>query len=71
MAHATDMGDYFRVPADARDLNYQSFYTEGERHVSQTEDYHSHNATRLDVDAMTKLLGTLEEVREALRARAA
>ena len=71
MAHATDMGDYFRVPADTRDLNYQSFYTEGARQLSQAEDYHSHNATRLDVEALTKLLGTLEEVREALRACAA
>jgi UDP-glucose 4-epimerase len=71
MAHATDMGDYFRVPADSRDLNYQSFYTEGERQLSQAEDYHSHNATRLEVEALTKLLGTLEEVREALRSRAA
>jgi UDP-N-acetylglucosamine 4,6-dehydratase/5-epimerase len=71
MAHATDMGDYFRVPADSRDLNYQSFYTQGERHVSQAEDYHSHNATRLDVDQLVKLLGTLDEIREALHARAA
>ncbi|MDQ6770851.1 MAG: polysaccharide biosynthesis protein [Gemmatimonadota bacterium] len=71
MAHATDMGDYFRVPADSRDLNYTRFYTQGERELSQTEDYHSHNASRLDVDSLTKLLGTLEEVREALRARAA
>jgi len=71
MTHATDMGDYFRVPADTRDLNYQSFYTEGERQLSGAEDYHSHNATRLEVEPLTKLLGTLEEVREALRARAA
>ena len=71
MVHATDMGDYFRVPADSRDLNYQSFYTEGERQLSLAEDYHSHNATRLEVESLTKLLGTLEEVREALRSRAA
>jgi UDP-glucose 4-epimerase len=71
MAHATDEGEYFRVPADTRDLNYQSFYTEGERQLSQAEDYHSHNATRLEVEPLTKLLGTVEEVREALRARAA
>jgi UDP-glucose 4-epimerase len=71
MAHATDMGDYFRVRVDTRDLNYQAYYTEGERQLSQAEDYHSHNATRLDVEPLTKLLGALEEVREALRARAA
>ena len=71
MAHASDHGDYFRVPADTRDLNYQSFFTEGERQLSQAEDYHSHNAARLEVEPLTKLLGTLEVVREALRARAA
>lgn len=71
MAHATDMGEYFRVRADTRDLNYQSFYTQGEKQLSQAEDYHSHNATQLGVDSLTKLLGTLEEVREALRSRAA
>jgi UDP-N-acetylglucosamine 4,6-dehydratase/5-epimerase len=71
MAHATDESDYFRIPADSRDLNYQSFYTEGERQVSQSEDYHSHNTTRLDVDALEKMLSALEEVREALRFRAA
>jgi UDP-N-acetylglucosamine 4,6-dehydratase len=71
MTHASDMGDYFRVPADSRDLNYQAFYTEGESQLSMAEDYHSHNATRLEVEALTKLLSGLEEVREALRARAA
>jgi UDP-N-acetylglucosamine 4,6-dehydratase/5-epimerase len=71
MVHATDMGDYFRIPADTRDMNYQSFYTEGERQLSQAEDYHSHNATRLEVEALAKMLGTIEEVREALQARAA
>jgi UDP-glucose 4-epimerase len=71
MTHATDNGEYFRVAADNRDLNYQSFYTEGERQLSQADDYHSHNATRLDIEALGKLLVTLEEVREAIRARAA
>src|SRR5947207_12082117 len=71
MAHAVDRGDYFRISADTRDLNYQSYYTEGERQLSQAMDYHSHNAVRLEVEPLTKLLGTLEEVREALRARAA
>jgi UDP-glucose 4-epimerase len=71
MAHAVDMGEYFRVPADTRDLNYQPYFTEGERQVSQAEDYHSHNASQLDVPALTTLLGTVEEVRIALRAPAA
>jgi UDP-N-acetylglucosamine 4,6-dehydratase len=71
MAHATDMGEYFRVPADTRDLNYQAFYTEGETKLSKEEDFHSHNAARLEVEPMTQLLRSLEEVREALRSRAA
>jgi UDP-glucose 4-epimerase len=70
-SRATDNGDYFRVPADTRDLNYQSYYTEGERQLSQAEDYHSHNTTRLEVEPLAKVLGTLEEVREARRANAA
>jgi UDP-N-acetylglucosamine 4,6-dehydratase len=71
MSHASDDGEFFRVGADTRDLNYQSFFTEGERQLSQAEDYHSHNANRLEADALTKLLATLEEVREAIRDRAA
>ena len=70
-SRATDKGDYFRVPADTRDLNYQSYYTKGERQLSQAEDYHSHNTTRLEVEPLAKVLETLEEVREARRADAA
>lgn len=68
MIHAEDRGDYFRVPADTRDLNYQLYFTEGERQLSQAEDYHSHNARRLDIPEMTALLRTLPEVAEALEA---
>jgi UDP-N-acetylglucosamine 4,6-dehydratase len=71
MAHASDDGDYFRVPADTRDLNYQSFFTEGERQLSQAEDYHSHNARRLDIEEIGQLLTKLEEIRGALPGRAA
>ena len=67
MARAEDRGDYFRVPADNRDLNYDSFFTEGEVRVSESTDYHSHNAARLDVPAMAELLRTLDVVRDALR----
>ena len=66
MAKAEDMGDYFRVPADVRDLNYSVFFSEGETDVSTVEDYHSHNTRRLDVDGMAQLLLKLDCVNEAL-----
>lgn len=66
MARADDLGDYYRVPADARDLNYDSFFTEGEVRVSETKDYHSHNTRRLDVDGMAELLLQLDVVRQAV-----
>jgi len=56
MACAEDCGNYFRVPADARDLNYNVYFTEGQSKVSQFEDYNSHNTRQLDVEGMTKLL---------------
>ena len=62
MARAEDMGGYYRIPADNRDLNYESYFTEGQERVSQVEDYHSHNAYRLSVEEMTTLLGKLDEV---------
>ena len=51
MAHAEDLGDYYRVPADARDLNYSSFFSKGKTEVSEAIDYNSHNTELLDVDA--------------------
>ena len=62
MVHADDRGDYYRVPADTRDLNYGLYYTAGERTISATEDYHSHNAPQLGVDEMVKLLKSLPEL---------
>lgn len=56
MACAEDMGDYFRVPPDLRDLNYEKFVEQGEEKISRTEDYNSHNTLRLDVPGMEKLL---------------
>ncbi|VAW45703.1 UDP-N-acetylglucosamine 4,6-dehydratase [hydrothermal vent metagenome] len=56
MVCAEDMGDYYRVPPDLRDLNYAKFVEEGEEKISRTEDYNSHNTERLDVDGMQKLL---------------
>ena len=74
MAKAIDMGNYYRIPCDTRDLNYDKFFVEGDEKVSKVEDYHSHNTRRLDVDGMKELLLKLRFVREDLglqeRARA-
>jgi len=67
MANAEDMGDYFRVPADVRDLNYNCYYVEGQESVSLKEDYNSHNTARLDVDEMIKLLLKLDIIQRALK----
>jgi len=66
MAKAEDMGNYFRVPADIRDLNYACYFTEGQTTVSRIEDYTSYNTRRLDVDEMAELLLKLDCVNEAL-----
>jgi UDP-glucose 4-epimerase len=68
MAKAEDMVGYFRVPADVRDLNYACYFSEGQRAVSEMEDYNSHNTRRLDVDGMVELLLKLDCVNEALAA---
>lgn len=66
MARAEDMGEYFRIPCDTRDLNYDKFFKEGDEKVSMIEDYHSHNTRQLDVEGMKKLLLKLRFVREDL-----
>jgi len=53
---AEDMGDYYRIPADNRDLNYANYFSEGEVDMNKVEDYHSHNTERLDIEGMKKLL---------------
>ncbi len=63
MAKATDMGNYYRIPADNRDLNYGKFFTEGEAKVSEVDDYTSHNTERLDIEGTKKLLLKLELIR--------
>lgn len=67
MAKAEDMGDYYRVPADVRDLNYSCYFVEGQEEISLKDDYNSHNTSRLDVDGMMKLLLKLDIVQRALR----
>ncbi|WP_315385166.1 polysaccharide biosynthesis protein [Microvirgula aerodenitrificans] len=64
MACAEDMGEYFRIPADDRDLNYEKYYEQGEPKITRGEDCNSHNATRLDVDEMKKLLLKLDFMRK-------
>jgi len=66
MAKAEDMGNYYRIPCDARDLNYDKFFSEGDEEISKIEDYHSHNTARLDVEGMKQLLLKLRFVREDL-----
>jgi len=60
MACAEDLGGYYRVPPDLRDLNYSKFVEQGEEKISQSEDYNSHNTERLDVEGMKTLLRKLE-----------
>jgi UDP-glucose 4-epimerase len=67
MAVAEDLGDYYRVAADNRDLNYSLYFSEGRKEVSLSEDFNSHNATRLDVQGMSALLLKLECVQKVLR----
>lgn len=68
MAHAHDMGGYYRIPADNRDLNYAKFFTEGEREIACHDDYTSHNTERLDVGQVTDLLLKLDFIRDELDA---
>lgn len=74
MACAQDMGDYYRIPADSRDLNYAKYVEQGESlltHTAHGEDYNSHNTTRLDVEGMTQLLLKLEGIQRMVRGEVA
>lgn len=66
MVKAEDMGEFFRIPADNRDLNYARYFSEGEQDVSVIEDYHSHNTKQLGVEGMKKLLVKLPLIKEGL-----
>jgi UDP-N-acetylglucosamine 4,6-dehydratase len=68
MAKADDMGRYYRIPADNRDLNYAKYFVEGEPRISDFDDYTSHNTERLDVDGVKALLLKLDFIREQLSA---
>lgn len=68
MAKAEDMGRYYRIPADNRDLNYKKYFVEGEQRISELDDYTSHNTTRLDVPGIKELLLKLDYIKEQLDA---
>lgn len=70
MAHAEDLGDYYRVPADVRDLNYSAFFNQGKTEISGANDYTSHNARRMNVDEMMHLLLELQCVQDAIEGKA-
>lgn len=67
MAKAEDLQRYYRIPADNRDLNYKKYFVEGEEHISESDDYTSHNTARLDVEGIKKLLLQLDYVRNELQ----
>jgi len=68
MAHAIDMGGYYRIPADNRDLNYAKYFSEGETDISKLDDYTSHNTHRLNAEQIKSLLLTLDYIKEELDA---
>lgn len=68
MAKAEDLGGYYRIPADNRDLNYAQYFSEGEKNISQLEDYTSHNTKRLNLEEIQALLLKLDYVQDELNA---
>ena len=66
MAKAIDMGNYYRIPCDTRDLNYDKYFTQGNQDMTKVEDYHSHNTERLDVEGMKEQLLRLRFIQEDL-----
>ena len=63
MVKAIDMGEYFRIPADTRDLNYNKFFEEGEEILNEADEYHSHNTQKLNKEELTDLLLNLKEIK--------
>src|ERR1035437_390857 len=64
MLKAEDLGNFFRIPADTRDLNYNRFFIEGEAKISQTEEYNSHNTSRLNLEETKQMLLRLDLIKE-------
>lgn len=69
MVKAEDMGDYYRIPADHRDMNYNSYFSEGDDSISKVTEYTSHNTTRLDVEGTKKILLKLDLIKEDIERR--
>jgi UDP-N-acetylglucosamine 4,6-dehydratase/5-epimerase len=67
MVKAIDMGDYYRIPSDTRDLNYNQFFEEGEEVITEAGEYHSHNTHRLNEEELTGLLLNLREIQNDLK----
>lgn len=67
LSRAEDLGPYYRIPADTRDLNYNLYFTEGQEKVSKENDYNSHNTKRLELDELVEMLLGLEIIKEELR----
>jgi UDP-glucose 4-epimerase len=63
MARAEDMGNYFRIPCDSRDLNYDKYFIKGNQEITSFDDYHSHNTKRLDIEGMKTLLLKLDLIK--------
>jgi len=66
MVNAVDMGDYYRIPSDSRDLNYNKYFVEGEV-ITEAEDYHSHNTKQLNEEEMKEMLMNLREIQADLK----
>jgi UDP-glucose 4-epimerase len=64
MVKAEDMGNFFRIPADNRDLNYAQYFSEGEIDLSKIEDYHSHNTEQQGIEGIKKLLSELPLIKK-------
>jgi UDP-N-acetylglucosamine 4,6-dehydratase/5-epimerase len=67
MVKAIDMGDYYRIPADIRDLNYNKFVEDGDKVITQAHEYHSHNTYQLNEEELKQLLLELYEIQDELR----
>ena len=67
MVRAEDLGDYFRVVADGRDLNYDKYFKDGQDVITEASEYHSHNTRRLEVDQLVEMLSSLREIQDDIR----
>lgn len=67
MVHSVDMGDYYRLPADTRDLNYEQYFSEGKDAIDKVEEYHSHNTKQLNVEGTIDLLMKLDEIKNDIK----